>query len=220
MGRPAAWQDLFRGQSVFIGASLWDADFRGLQPAIELARARHPDWRWILVPHEPEGALLARIETWFRARGWPVARWSSFLSVPAAYPVDTTLVVDRVGMLAELYAIASLVFVGGSFRARVHNVLEPAAYGRPILTGPYIHNSREAQEMASGAIALQPAPNAAVLSEKLLRLIEDEAWRGQASAAALAYLEERQGAAAIYADRLLRELKQPPHSTAFPPGSP
>ena len=56
---------------------------------------------------------------------------------------------DKVGLLAELYLVGKIVFVGGSFRARVHNVLEPAAYALPILTGPFIENSGEAMEMAA-----------------------------------------------------------------------
>jgi 3-deoxy-D-manno-octulosonic-acid transferase len=206
MSRPAAWAEYFRGQRVWIGASLWEADFKRLAPALEAVLRTHEQWRLILVPHEPEGAVARRIERWFESREKPIARWSQYIASPESYPRGTHLLVDRVGLLAELYAIADLVFVGGSFRTRVHNVLEPAAYGRPILTGPYIQNSREAREMAEGKVALQTADTSAELAQALLRLIEDEPWRRQASQAALDYLMQRQGAAAVYAERLLANL--------------
>ena len=54
------------------------------------------------------------------------------------------LVVDKVGLLAKLYGVADITFVGGSFRGRVHNVMEPAAMGKPVVFGPTVQNAHEA----------------------------------------------------------------------------
>lgn len=201
--RPAAWASALEGRPVFIGASLWEADFRALRPALESVLTEFPEWRLVLVPHEPDSPLVAQLTEWLERQGRPVQRWSQWLNAPEG---ESHLVVDKVGFLAELYAAADLVFVGGSFRARVHNVLEPAAYAAPILTGPYIYNSREAQEMAAEKSALFTAKDPAEFATRLLELVRDEGQRAKASEAALAYLEKRQGATAMYIDRLAESL--------------
>ena len=55
------------------------------------------------------------------------------------------VLIDRIGILAELYHQANLAFVGGSFRGSIHNVMEPAVAGLPVLFGPSYHNSQEAE---------------------------------------------------------------------------
>ena len=54
------------------------------------------------------------------------------------------LIVDTVGLLAKLYRLADIAFVGGSFRGSVHNVMEPAAMAKPVIFGPTIQNAHEA----------------------------------------------------------------------------
>jgi len=54
------------------------------------------------------------------------------------------LIVDTVGILAKLYRLADIAFVGGSFHGSVHNVMEPAAMAKPVIFGPTIHNAYEA----------------------------------------------------------------------------
>src|SRR2546430_9618036 len=57
----------------------------------------------------------------------------------------TTLFRSRVGILADLYALADVAFVGGGYhRAGLHSVLEPAVYGVPVIVGPHWHGSRDA----------------------------------------------------------------------------
>ena len=54
------------------------------------------------------------------------------------------IVIDTIGLLAQLYRLGDVAFVGGSFHGSVHNVMEPAAMAKPILFGPTIHNAYEA----------------------------------------------------------------------------
>ena len=66
------------------------------------------------------------------------------------------LVIDAVGFLAKLYLLGDIAFVGGSFHGSVHNVMEPAAMGKPVVFGPTIHNSYEAtllHERGAGMLA-------------------------------------------------------------------
>ena len=62
--------------------------------------------------------------------------------------MERILIIDSVGLLAEIYKYAQLAYVGGSFKHGVHNVLEPAIYGIPVLYGPIHENSYEAIKLA------------------------------------------------------------------------
>src|SRR5262249_40529598 len=86
------------------------------------------------------------------------------------------VVIDRVGVLGELYALADVAFVGGGFHsAGLHSVLEPAAFGAPVLFGPHSDNSRDA------ALLAQRRGGAAVATEaELLRRLR--LWTTDASA--------------------------------------
>lgn len=136
----------FESQTIWIGASLWDEDFWVVLPSLKGLLMNYPNLRVLLVPHEP---TQKRVHLWKRElqkQNIPIRLWSHWLGAPD----DTShLIVDQVGLLAELYSIGSLAFVGGSFKDKVHNVLEPAIYGIPILTGPKISNSFEAKELQS-----------------------------------------------------------------------
>jgi 3-deoxy-D-manno-octulosonic-acid transferase len=61
---------------------------------------------------------------------------------------ERILIIDYVGLLAEIYKYAHLAYVGGSFKQRIHNVMEPAIYGIPVLFGPKHANSYEAIKLA------------------------------------------------------------------------
>lgn len=98
-------------------------------------------YRWIWVPHEISLRKIQELIEQLRISGFKVEKLSD---------IDTwradILVVDRTGLLAELYRRADVAFVGGSFRAKVHSVMEPLAAGCPVVLGPYSENNREAQE--------------------------------------------------------------------------
>lgn len=118
-------------------------------------------------------------------RGVKFARRSEMKSAAAVpsgpTPLDVAvLLVDTVGELAALYASADIAFVGGSLvPIGGHNLLEPAALGLPVLTGPSYFNSVEiAQLLLARGAALQ-VQNATELAQALLRLLDDAAERGR-----------------------------------------
>ncbi|MBI1862383.1 MAG: hypothetical protein HYR96_15835 [Deltaproteobacteria bacterium] len=134
------WADFFTGQNLVLG-SIWPDDFLALRDTFPVLAKK--GWRLIFVPHEPTPRFVSAIMT--IGKNWGgVRRWSHFLRSPDD---QSHLIVDSVGVLADLYSIATAAFVGGSFKSRVHNIAEPAAYGIPILTGPKIQNSAEAREL-------------------------------------------------------------------------
>lgn len=105
----------------------------------------------VVVPRDPDRAdAVRRI---FAEKGLPAQRLTAIESDSDAKGLVKVIVVDRIGLLKELYAIADLAFVGGSLieapHLGGHNPLEPAAYGKPVIVGPNMKNFR--------AIALQLA---------------------------------------------------------------
>jgi 3-deoxy-D-manno-octulosonic-acid transferase len=128
----------------FVAGSTWPADEAVLLPAFEaLVRGGVPA-RLIIAPHEPTVDHVGRILEWAKRAKLPSAR----LDEPNAGGADV-LVIDRLGVLGELYALADVAFVGGGFHsAGLHSVLEPAAFGTPVLFGPRGENSRDATLLA------------------------------------------------------------------------
>ena len=107
-----------------------------------LLRRVVPSARLIVAPHEPDPGHLAGVATRAAALGLPRPVRLSRLTDGADAAV---ILVDRVGVLADLYAAADVAFVGGGFhRAGLHSVLEPAVFGAPVTFGPQWANSRDA----------------------------------------------------------------------------
>lgn len=174
-----------------VAGSTWPADDRVLLPALAGLRAGHPRLRVILAPHEPTPEHLAPLERWAAGTGVRMAR----LGTDAASVADVVLV-DRVGVLGDLYALADVAFVGGAFhRAGIHSVLEPAAYGAPVLFGPLHGNSREATLLLAAGGARE-AGDSASLREALAGWLADEGARRRAGASARALVERSLGATA------------------------
>ena len=154
-------------RATLVAGSTWPADERPLLAAWVRVREAAADARLIIAPHEPTEAHLIPVERWARDARLPVAR----LSAPNAMTADVVLV-DRVGVLGDLYALADAAFVGGGFHAAgLHSVLEPAAFGAPVLFGPRYANSRDASLLIAaggGRSAVDEHGLAAVLREWLV----------------------------------------------------
>ena len=97
----------------------------------------------ILVPHEPTPERIKEIRGHLAGERLVHLCFSELTSEVDLSAVDV-LIVDSVGLLAKLYALADIAFVGGSFRGSVHNVMEPAALAKPVIFGPTIQNAHEA----------------------------------------------------------------------------
>lgn len=138
-----------------VAGSTWPADERMLLPAWIAIRSGLREARLVLVPHEPSEAHLAPLARWSRDAGLRTRRLSEA-------PDDEwdVLLVDRTGALGDLYALADVAYVGGGFHAAgLHSVLEPAAFGVPVLIGPRHEGSRDAKLLldAGGAAAVDGA---------------------------------------------------------------
>ena len=149
-----------------VAGSTWPADERVLLAAWADVRRRVPGVRLVIAPHEPNPSHLEPIARWAASCGVALAR----LGEPTAGTSDVVLV-DRVGVLGELYALADVAYVGGGFHAAgLHSVLEPAAFGAPVVFGPRWQASRDAgllRDGGGGIAATNPAELARVLGDWL-----------------------------------------------------
>ena len=172
-----------------IAGSTWPADERVLLPAIAGLRRAMPDLRLIVAPHEPTPEHVEPLERWASAAGASSARLSS-----AGAGGASVVIVDRVGVLGDLYALADVAFVGGGFHAAgLHSVLEPAAFGVPVLFGPRYGNSREAA-LLIGCGGARSTPDAHALGAALVHWMGNAGARRAAGEAARALVESGRGA--------------------------
>jgi 3-deoxy-D-manno-octulosonic-acid transferase len=187
-----------------VGGSTWEPDEDLLLPAFaELWRER-PDLRLLLVPHEPREPQLERLAQRLDELGLRHLRLSA-LDQGRVWDGEPVLIVDQVGLLAGLYASASVAWVGGGFTTGVHSVIEPAAFGLPVLFGPRHHVSQEAQDLLACGGAREISSLAEARAQVRL-LLEDSAERAAIGAAATRLVESRTGTSLRLLERLLRLL--------------
>ncbi len=176
---------------VIIAASTLRGEEEPVLDAFQRIRATWGNALLIIAPRKPE--RFAEAERLAQHRGWRVACRKE-LPVDAEPRVDV-VILDTIGELAQLYQIATLVFVGGSLAdAGGHNILEPAVFGKPIVFGPHMHNFAEISRTFlenRGAVQVHSATE---LETVLVDLLSDPVRRASLGAAARALVEANRGA--------------------------
>jgi 3-deoxy-D-manno-octulosonic-acid transferase len=178
---------------VFIAASTLKGEEESVLEAFQRVRANWGNALLIVAPRKPE--RFEEIEKLARRAGWRVARRTE-LAVDSEPRVDV-VVLDTIGELAQLYQVATAVFVGGSLvDAGGHNILEPAVFGKPIVFGPHMQNFAEiAQTFLDNRGAIQ-VQSPAELESRIVELMADPVRRASLGAAARALVEANKGAKA------------------------
>ena len=205
----APWLERFRTtpRVTLVAGSTWPADDAALLSAWQSLSARWPGaLRLIIAPHEPTRAHLVPVESWAAANALRCVR----LDAAGDAEADVVLV-DRVGVLGDLYGVADAAFVGGGFhRAGLHSVLEPAAFSVPVVFGPQHANSRDADLLLRDAAA-RSVTDQASLAATLAHWLDpaDAHVRREAGARAMARVQLGLGAADRATD-LVMSLLPPP----------
>lgn len=136
-------QHIIHEKRIVVAGSTWPEDEAVLVPTIKKLLHFKSNVLFVVVPHEPTLEVLDTLERCFE-NGVKTIRFSDLND----YDNEPIILVDSVGILMGLYKYASVAYVGGSFKQGVHNVLEPAVYGIPVLCGPRHTNSQEAMLLA------------------------------------------------------------------------
>jgi 3-deoxy-D-manno-octulosonic-acid transferase len=176
---------------VVIAASTLKGEEEPVFEAFQRIRATRGHALLIIAPRKPE--RFDEVERMARRAGWNVARRTE-LRVDAE-PRHDVIVLDTIGELAQLFQVATVVFVGGSLvDAGGHNILEPAVFGKPIVFGPHMQNFAEiAHTFLEHGAAIQ-VRHGRELETTLLELLGDPVRRASLGAAARALVEANRGA--------------------------
>jgi len=181
------------GACLVIGSS-WEEDERVLIPALAKLWKEGFGLRVIIAPHEPKPERTKRLFSEFSSLGaepYYLSELENGLRRLSA--TCKVIIVDSVGKLYKLYKLGEMAFVGGSFKREVHNVLEPAGFGIPVLFGPKFKNSQEAVKLLEkgGGVLVK---NSDHLCQELRILLKDEERRKDLGRGAYQLMLENQGA--------------------------
>ena len=185
-------------RALWVAGSTHEGEEEAALAAHRQLRAAHVTALMVLAPRHPQrfadvAARLARGGTRFVRR-----------SSGAPCEADTeVLLLDGLGELIDFYAAADVAFVGGSLvPIGGHNLLEPAALGVPVLTGPYNANGRDVLQLLLERGAARVIHDAGELGAELARLVASPEARERMAGSARAVVEENRGAAARLAGAL------------------
>ena len=177
-------------RATLVAGSTWPSDEQRLLPAWLQLRKQAGEARLIIAPHELSKKHLDSIERWARESSLSLSRTSE----ASADPTDVVLV-DQYGILGDIYALADAAYVCGGFHdAGLHSMLEPAAFGAPVLIGPRHTDNRDARLLVAGGGAVR-CPGPGDISARLLAWFRNPGVHERASRGARRVVEAGLGAA-------------------------
>ena len=181
---------LARPHPVWLAASTHEGEEAAVIAIHRRLRARWPDLLLLWAPRHPE--RFARVQALAAEAGWKVGtrrggHWPR--------PDDDVFVIDTLGELMAFYGCADVAFVGGSLQPiGGHNLLEPAAVGTAVVTGPHLHNFAEISRRMDEAGALRIGEDADAVAAALEALLADPGARRAMVEAGTTLIEQGQGA--------------------------
>jgi 3-deoxy-D-manno-octulosonic-acid transferase len=201
--------DFCEDSKVLVAGSTWPEDEARLAELL----LQHPDWKLILAPHEVSSGNIEHLCDLLPSGAWlklselmsPESKVNSQKSIENSrlktedYKV---LIVDTIGLLSSLYAYGDIAYIGGGFGKGIHNTLEAATYGVPIIFGPNYQKFQEAKDLISEGAGFSIA-NAGELTDTFQQLTDAD-YRKKAGTAAKHYVQSRVGATEIILKQLLK----------------
>jgi len=182
------------GEKILVAGSTWPPDEEIL---LKYLHEEENPWKWIVAPHEIHEQHIRNILEHSRVQA---CRYSK---AGETNPEKCRLlVIDNIGMLSSLYRYASLSYVGGGFGRGIHNVLEAAAYGIPVIFGPHYQAFREAVELIKRGGGF-PVNNYSELKTRLNMLARQPETLARSSNAAGTFVHKSTGATEIIVGKLL-----------------
>lgn len=184
---------LKKDESIYIIAgSTYEASEKILIRMLKRLRYYGKDVRLVLVPHDVDLRNIQRLKKMIRSWGFVPVSFSNS-KLPITTHNNEVLIVDAFGVLAALYEFADIVFVGGSYKGSVHSILEPAIFGKPILTGPFIDNAYEAIALKEIG-GLKVCKGVDEFYQESARLIQDSDFRESVSGIVRDFFKNNLGA--------------------------
>lgn len=174
--------------NVLVAGSTWTPDEELLSPLL----SADTSWKLILAPHEIHASHLSDIKRLF-----PNALLYSQLATYEQQQIRDAqiLVIDNIGMLSALYYYADVAYIGGGFGVGIHNTLEAATYGIPVVFGPKYEKFKEAEDLVTimAGFSISNQYELKTIFEEL----KDEGKRKEFGLAAKKYVQQNAGATQI-----------------------
>ncbi len=189
----------FKGKDLcFVLGSTWPEDEALLLPFLQ---DPPPGLKILIAPHDIKEAHLNALREKLPGK----TLFYSEMGEQDASGYDV-LVLDTIGLLTKVYSYADLAYVGGGFATGLHNTLEPAVFGIPVLTGPKYHGFSEAEELVElGGISVVDGPE--TFSARIHELVGDEKARERQGKINAHYVASRKGATKKITDHLKNHMK-------------
>jgi len=195
-----------RGGAWFVAGSTHEGEEEAVLSAFGDARSVNRSVRLLLAPRHPE--RFEAVEALCRRRGWEVLKRTQ-ISREGGEHSSPIVLLDTVGDLLSAYAAADIAFVGGSLvPTGGHNILEPALFGVPTITGVHMDNFREITEIFTRGEAVVTVRDGAGLSRKVSEWAADPSPFREMGMRARGLLEMLRGATGKNADLVIRELSR------------
>jgi 3-deoxy-D-manno-octulosonic-acid transferase len=170
---------------LIVAGSTWQKDEQLLAQLL-----KEQDYRLILAPHEVHRERIEEIENYFS--GCSMIRYSQ-LSPNSSVAPFRLIIIDVIGLLNSLYRYGDIAYIGGGFGKGIHNILEAATYGKPVIFGTNYTNVKEAYDLI-GLLAAFPISNYTKLNNIVHHLYEHPDELKQAGIRAKEYVEKNTGA--------------------------
>ena len=181
--------------------------------ALRQIRIDHAAMQLVVAPRHPERG--DEIEALVTERGYHAVRRSRMLAGDTTHansdaPQDSILILDTIGELAKVYALADIATVGGSFvKWGGHNMLQPMAQGKPVIVGPHTHNFRDIVSVCKAEEAMLQLSSPDELAATMGRLLSSPGETELLSVRARKVVQANLGASARTAQRLVELLDRP-----------
>lgn len=177
---------------VWVAGSTHDPEEKIVLGVFRRLRVKHPELRLILVPRSPD--RFDEVANLIDRQSFSYARRSRLHSPPPDNPA--VILLDTMGELGAAWGLADVGFTGGSLDGHRggQSMIEPAAFGVPVVFGPFVWNFRDAAQRLTEAGAATMVRTPQAMEQELLRLLDDERLRTQKGLAARKLVQEQQGA--------------------------
>ncbi len=181
-------------QACFVAGSTWPEDEALLVPFINTLKS---PLKVVIAPHNIKKATIEKLKESFTKKAYCFSELTD-----AGVPEDAeVLIVDTIGLLTKIYSYASVAYVGGGFATGLHNTLEPAVFGIPILIGPQYSNFKEAEDLVNaGGIRTIASPEA--FAKTMDELLTSKSLQQKLGTINGHYVKNKQGATAVIFDHI------------------
>ncbi len=193
-------RDVLKGRPVFVAGSTWPEDEELLIASWSKIHTAIPEAVMLLIPHEIGNDHIEKILQFASQHDQSI---SLVDEVETTGKPDSIILVNRTGVLAGLYGLGRIAYVGGAFGRGVHSVLEPAVFGIPVLFGPNHLMSHEARDLITLGAAREVKTADSIHSITMNALSNNHMFQ-EMGMLARNFVENRTGVSELLAHRLVR----------------